>query len=392
MLSSSTENMRFMEKLKDGGIRISRGELYKLAWEKSVSKFSTEYGLSVDQVRKVCKEFQIPLPSSGYWSKLKFGKSVVIDPLPEIPSGNPEIVLNEQKSVKSIVVQDVPKELKTVPEKLSKPCSEAIALRDDMKEKKPRPYHDRKGVIESSNGVFDVAVSKSNIGRSVRIVDSFLKLAKELGYDVRFRSKTEICVDGQWLKVRIREKSKRLEVENSRGWKETRLELTGDLAFQMIDTYYEREWKDGKVTKLEDSFHKIMPWLRKKAAERNVQKEESRKWHEGYMKKREEEEARKRLIQQEKDNFKLLLTLSEKVRLAKEIRSVVNLAEESKVVPVGFYGWQFEEWVKWAKAKADWCDPFVSRGDRLLTNEDLEEAITREVSIKSDKNRNRFGW
>lgn len=43
-------------------IKISRQELYNLAWSKPMSKLALEYNISDNGLRKICKKFDIPLP------------------------------------------------------------------------------------------------------------------------------------------------------------------------------------------------------------------------------------------------------------------------------------------------------------------------------------------
>ncbi len=367
-------------KVVDDKVIVNRDTLFTMLWETPVSKFASKHDIPEKEIRKVCNKYVIPLPSRGYWAKRRYKKKLKVPVLDKIDGGNPELVLKKKSFRENSVDPKVSLQEQVFPKKLVNPCDEAIALKNDIEERKPRLSRDREGIIESGRGVFDVAVSKSNMSRAIRIVDAFIKLSRELGYDLNLSGQTEICVDGQWLKVRIREKSKRVVVDSSSSWIETKLVLTGVLAFQIVDINYEREWKDGKVVRLEDSFHKIMPWLQKKAAELNLQKEESRKWQEEYRKRQEEENDRKALFQKEKDDFKFLLTLSEKVRWANEIRLLVKQTLEKGRVPVGFEGWQFDQWIRWAKAKADWCDPFVDFEDEILEGSDLLDCLAGKLS------------
>lgn len=65
-------------------MEITRQEVYELIWKKPISKLAEEWGIPEQKLRAYCNQQNIPTPSSGYWSKLKFGKSVEIPPLPII--------------------------------------------------------------------------------------------------------------------------------------------------------------------------------------------------------------------------------------------------------------------------------------------------------------------
>lgn len=63
--------------------KLSREQLYNEIWQISVAGVSKKYDVPYAELLKLCKENDIPIPSSGYWTKLKFGKPVTKTPLPE---------------------------------------------------------------------------------------------------------------------------------------------------------------------------------------------------------------------------------------------------------------------------------------------------------------------
>lgn len=64
-------------------IKLTREQLYKEIWEISVAGVAKKYGAHYNELLKLCKEMNIPVPPSGYWVQLQFGKSVTKTPLPE---------------------------------------------------------------------------------------------------------------------------------------------------------------------------------------------------------------------------------------------------------------------------------------------------------------------
>jgi hypothetical protein len=69
--------------IEDRSAKLSREQLYNEIWEISVTGVSKKYDVPYAELLKLCKENDIPIPSSGYWTKLKFGKPVTNTPLPE---------------------------------------------------------------------------------------------------------------------------------------------------------------------------------------------------------------------------------------------------------------------------------------------------------------------
>lgn len=88
-------------------VKISRGQLYNEIWEISVAGVAKKYNADYNDLLKLCKEANIPVPSSGYWTKLKFGKSVEQILLPE--SSIIEVALpadNKPKRIRKAAAQE----------------------------------------------------------------------------------------------------------------------------------------------------------------------------------------------------------------------------------------------------------------------------------------------
>jgi hypothetical protein len=52
-----------------------------------------QYALSIEGLKKVCKQFEIPIPDASYWSKLKFNKKIKKEKLNPIFGAVDKIVL-----------------------------------------------------------------------------------------------------------------------------------------------------------------------------------------------------------------------------------------------------------------------------------------------------------
>lgn len=63
--------------------KITREQLYNEIWEISVAGVAKKYNANYNDLLKVCKEVNVPVPPSGYWVKLQFGKPVEQLPLPD---------------------------------------------------------------------------------------------------------------------------------------------------------------------------------------------------------------------------------------------------------------------------------------------------------------------
>lgn len=77
--------------LEEQFMKISRELLYNEIWEISVSGVAKKYNVPYAELLRLCKEIEVPIPPSGYWTKLNFGKPVEKIPLPE--SSQSEVIL-----------------------------------------------------------------------------------------------------------------------------------------------------------------------------------------------------------------------------------------------------------------------------------------------------------
>ena len=65
------------------GFSIDRKALYDEIWASSVMKVAEKHEISYSRLLSACKEYNIPIPPSGYNTKREFGKPVQPIPLPE---------------------------------------------------------------------------------------------------------------------------------------------------------------------------------------------------------------------------------------------------------------------------------------------------------------------
>ncbi|MBE6990235.1 MAG: hypothetical protein E7426_05770 [Ruminococcaceae bacterium] len=61
---------------------VSRQTIYEEVWTDSAARIAKKYEISYSQFLKICKDNKIPIPPSGYWTKLEFHKPVERTPLP----------------------------------------------------------------------------------------------------------------------------------------------------------------------------------------------------------------------------------------------------------------------------------------------------------------------
>src|SRR5689334_21637203 len=68
-------------------IRITREELHRLVWSKTMRKVADELGTSHVELVKACTAMGVPRPAPGQWKSLMLGQAVEPVPLPEAQTG-----------------------------------------------------------------------------------------------------------------------------------------------------------------------------------------------------------------------------------------------------------------------------------------------------------------
>lgn len=369
--------------------KITRKELYLLIWKTPISTLEKENNIPIGLLRGICSRLEIPTPESGYWSKLKFNKKVVIPPLPELKKDNIETGLKVVDS--QIIFEEhfqtafyrIKKEIESkysnflIPsEKLSKPHSLIKAAKADLKTKKESGYYysNIKGTIQTSKGIVYLNVSKENVPKALRFLDAFIKLLESRGHEIRTSNGTEVLINGEIINIRCREILKRIKgiVPNSRYNREySELVPSGVLSLEMGRSYWKKDWREASSKPLESKLSNIMASLELKAKK---QKEERIEMEASWERMRIERELREKL-QKEKDaelkQFKSLINNATRWHKSQYIRNYINEFEVFAKIN-NTLGANKITWIQWAKEKADWFDPFIEKEVELLKGVDRD--------------------
>jgi len=104
-------------------MQLTRLELYKRVCERPLSKVAPELEISGTALAAICKQYQVPYPGSGYWTRKSLGLAAELSPLPEAPDETIDIT-------------------PTTPKPRPKRTPEEIAARKTRRIAKPdRPAH-----------------------------------------------------------------------------------------------------------------------------------------------------------------------------------------------------------------------------------------------------------
>lgn len=379
-------------------IFINREQLHQQVWNTPMTKLAPIYGVKNYELKKICDRFLIPTPKSGYWSKLSFGKSEDIVPLPLwkncIPCnfkpkeknltaslqptiGEIPIVIN--KPIK--IVELIPKKVDyaiAVKKNLTTPHDLIEKAQKELKSCTPDTY----GRLSSRRAIA-INVSLDNVKRALLIMDMIFKWFEKRGYKIRKpfddSSQTWLVVDGIDIEIEIMEKSKLTgKVKSNWGYEYNQYTPTGDLTLKIntyaYDTKIRTNWSDGKLQTIEellngfiDSVFAIV-LIRQKENER---REQERLLQEERRKNRIYEEQ---CAQYENQLIEKLIKQSNDMAGSVRIREYIFAVEQRAKIQFSSdedYPKELSDWIEWANKQADSIDPLYEKWPSYISALDV---------------------
>jgi len=369
----------------------TREELYDLVWSKPVTHIAKEYGFSDSGIRKICKKINIPLPKSGYWSKVKHNKKVIKEKLPK-QEENPNIVLVNSKSGKfvdnaylsEITLKKLEIEKDTslnliVPNRLSKPHKYISATKEYYKKiKVVEQRGGRRSQLDSTDVIW-MDVSNEIIPRALRLMNTLIEAFEKRNHKIYINHVTKVEIYEQSYAFRLMEKSKRVKRVNKYGGVSNDLVPIGELCFKIDRTYPKKEWSDTKTIPLEDRLLDIIVWLEIKAEKDRQREIEYKIQCKIREEERKKEEEYRKLQAAELSKFESLLHTATRWHKSQYLRNYIREFEQY-AIKTNTLDSEKEEWIAWAKEKADWYDPFIEKEVEYLKEIDRETLKPRKKS------------
>ena len=364
---------------------LTRKELYDLVWAEPISSLAKKYLISDNHLRKVCKQFDIPLPANGYWSKKQFGKTVEVIQLDKSYMDNKEINLTPTLDeftllkVKQKEIEDSLGKALELPERLNRPDPLITEYKKSFSEEITYggTYYTNKHTPS-----LNINVKGSQLSRAILIMDTLIKAVKRRGHKIVVEeTNTKFVIDGEAFVASLRLKNKRTEIENPRhSYDRYETVATNILVFK-IEGWRGKEWSDGS-TSLESQLSRIIAKLEVASSQIKIEKEERRIRHEREEQERQIELAFQQRKEKELTDFKSLLADSKRWKTLMILREFIDFVANDSTDNTRMQR-DKEEWIKWAKEKADWYDPAINLHDELLDSIDKNTLEPKKVYTKS---------
>lgn len=355
---------------------LTRQELYEMVWKEPRSRIAKRFGIKDTTLKQTCERMHIPLPENGYWSKLKFGKPVVVVKLPDNYDGDNEVsidsLIQEEKTPKSQqqkIIGEIENKLGlllSAQKRLTNPHPLIIKTKNKLES------HNNSEFIrctwemnKSYDGVLNINAGKKQLLRALRIMDKIIKLLIARGHNVVVKeNKTYAVIWNEQCEIRLREK---FRVSGSKdSWGDRQYERTGILTFEMDSFYYcVNSVTDSPLIPIENKIStiiaKLETWAKDKI-EDEIASEKRRKEYEEKQRIKNEIKERKA---NELANFLDIFGQALRLNQANFMREYVK-AVKADALKNGEISDEMKQWLEWANQKISWYDPLINKQDPLL--------------------------
>jgi len=415
-------------------MELTRKQLHNMMWTDGVGQTEKALGLKQIELKTICEKFDIPRPSSRYWTLLKLGKPVEKT---ELPSNNSDAVMINTSDYITKKVSNRPIiTVKSIKDDEGKYQTRELPLNDqgvnplyrvpDVLYAKDPIILDTKAKLREKNfrdnnlwnaknpfkckvdKWLSIRVSQEQEDRAIRVYATIIKAAKVRGYELMIEKDenryyqectTYIVIRGHKIRTFLKE-GNRYTTNDDGTINRHQTVGSGELKFECDEYEQHRSSsftkcvaQDTKYSKIEDKIEHIIEVLEKVADNRDERarqrelEEERRKQEE--EKRRLEKEERKRLQALQDEEFRRVQDLifnAERLKLSKTIREYINELQ-LRIQECGVS----DDEIEWMKKKADFIDPFVNCSDELLTEEHIDKLLNPEI-IMTDKSKTSYGF
>lgn len=344
-------------------VQFERESLYREIWADPMTVVSKRYGLSDNGLRISCRALQIPMPTRGYWARIRAGQHPKIPSLPKIDGPTTTLSTPVPKPAQTTELDAINAWLK---EKILFEADPAHRISVDTKISEDAVLPRTKG----SQMRRRASLPSTEI-RELRIWRAVWNAAIERGFKpYNSPGKDALEFDGIVVRFRISEATKKVPkrrheitaIDKFTGH-HTMDEPTGVLRFFVCDSYNERKISDAPGKPLEKQLNAIICRAYKIVASGQIERMERiekdrlneirRLNHEQALNNRAE---RIRLELAEKERQDGLLAEALRWNQAGVLRQYVNHIASS-----GPSNSELETWLMWARSVADKLDPTAER-------------------------------
>lgn len=378
---------------------VDRETLYNEVWTEPVSVVAPRYGLSDVGLAKICRSLDIPLPSRGYWAKVKAGKAIHRAPLPPLSQSGPVATGLVKLAPEKVAVQEVARKTAARVRKevlLLLPLEEAepphsLVLAASKRLRRRDGWPDGTLLRSAPKEVLNLSVTKNALDRALALADALIKALEKEGFSFEIDTDkgttwVKWSETGTKMAFAVSEYVKRSahvvtsaeERARNRYWDRSRWDHatsfpsiprydytpTGTLTIE-FGRWPSRKWNDTPRTQLERRLGEVVGGVIVLARDIYAKEQEEARRKEAYRLAVEHYEFLTTRRANEVARFKALEVDATNWERAARLRDFAD-AKERQLRAEGGLSAEQVDWLAWVRAKADWLDPLVLVSDRIL--------------------------
>jgi len=378
-----------------------REQLYQEVWDKPVVEVAVQYGVSNVTIHKICKALNVPVPSRGYWARLRAGKKLKKVPLPPTKGATQKIgprTFEEVKmapertqSLSFLADEECQKVLETASrlklttenKSLHKKIIAYKSVVNEWNKKDIRPEGAQRSFKNYSKRPPFLAgvISTESLQRVYGILDSLYCEAERLGgtidNDLSLQIRNEhVIIEVVEAQDEVKHEITRPEAQAMIKYEDAKRHHTWatepqirkyDFIFNgklRINIRQGRYFRDTDNIKIESKLGEMLIELYEESEVVRINREE---WEEAERKRDEEERSKEERRNRYNDEVDRTIELQNQAfdfQISSRIRDYIeavkncssNTGLDDKTV----------SWIEWATKKADWFDPTMARHDELF--------------------------
>lgn len=385
----------------DGKNVYDRDQLYREVWEQPVVKVAEKYSVSDVAIHKVCKSLDIPVPPRGYWAKLRAGQKVKKTPLPPSDGRRGKIGARPKKEAENTIIVkgsldflseserqallqaaqqiQVPDENGTLHKKI-RAYKSVVREWNKNDTKHPDAQRDFNSYSYKNQPPFLAGIiSTESLERVYRFLDTLYRQIEKLGGSVNDDLSLQIRnerVDFKMIESqnRVKHVITRQEAKEMMLYEDAKRHhryasepKIGKFDFVFngkirVVSQQHRIFRDTSNAKIETKLGDILIALFEKSEVVRIDREAR---EEAARKRAEEERRREERRERRNNEIERTMALTNEAKdyaVACQIRNYVSAVEAGTQE----LDEKTQEWVDWARGKADWYDPTIARDDELL--------------------------
>lgn len=361
--------------------KYTRAELHNLLWKKPTSQLAKELDIKASHIRKICRYYNIPLPSAAYWTKIAFGKKVFVEGLYKSEKyKNTVIDLREpfederEQYLAKLAARTKEIELQfpsavRVNDRLLKTDPLVRRAREYLSNQKSNNWRGFDNYINTSIGILNITVTKKNVARALRVFDSLIKLLRLRGHEISVTDfRTTLIVHNQKYNIKLREKGNRVVVDPDSKYPSTDIKPNGKLSLKLDEPYNSTEWVDSAKI-LEEQLARIVAAFELRA-EKDIAQAEQRAIDRARQEEARKIEAKELAIRQwENKKIDILVAHSKQWTEAQNLQVFISSIERK-----GNLTNEQLEWIAWSKQVAIQLNPLSEGFDNMINKYDFQNS------------------